>query len=149
MAIAVPAFVQQPTPKYLPPLAAVAQSAMVDEATDAPRPLQETGASDQSGDLWSNLAQVALPYSPDMRRRWSDRSASNPFRSMAGPDDPLKPIYNPRGAPSDAVPAMSQLEARIALEPVFMQHYASTLYALVSRIPTTVAEEREAFDLLA
>jgi menaquinone-dependent protoporphyrinogen IX oxidase len=47
------------------------------------------------------------------------------------------------------VPAMSRLEARIAFEPVYMQHYASTLYALVSRIPTTLAERRQAFDLLA
>jgi hypothetical protein len=44
---------------------------------------------------------------------------------------------------------MSRLEARIAFEPVFMQHYASTLYALVSRIPTNAAERRQVFDLLA
>ena len=85
----------------------------------------------------------------DTPRPIASTDGGNTYRPSANPDATQRQIYNPRGAPSDAVPAMSQLEARIAFEPVFMQHYASTLYALVSRIPTTLAERRQAFDLLA
>lgn len=62
--------------------------------------------------------------------------------------DQSRPVYNPRGAPSDAAPALSRLEARISLEPVYMHQYASTLYACVSFMPWTLSERRARVDLL-
>jgi hypothetical protein len=119
-----------------------------DDAETA-RPVIAADASGQGSSLPGELAATILPFSPDYRRRGTGSSGGGSYRSSAGPDDPPRTIYNPRGAPSDAVPALSKLEARIAFEPIFMQHYASTLYSLVSRIPTTLAERRQAYDLLA
>jgi len=62
--------------------------------------------------------------------------------------DQSRPIYNPRGAPSDAVPALSRLEARISFEPLYMHNYASTRYACVSFLPWTLAESRARVDLM-
>ena len=62
--------------------------------------------------------------------------------------DQSRPIYNPRGAPSDAVPSLSRLEARISFEPLYMHNYASTLYACVSFLPWNLAERRARVDLL-
>lgn len=62
--------------------------------------------------------------------------------------DQSRPIYNPRGAPSDAVPALSRIEARISFEPLYMHNYASTRYACVSFLPWTLAERRARVDLM-
>lgn len=62
--------------------------------------------------------------------------------------DQSRPIYNPRGAPADAVPALSRLEARISFEPLYMHNYASTLYACVSFLPWNLAERRARVDLM-
>ena len=62
--------------------------------------------------------------------------------------DQSRPIYNPRGAPSDAVPALSRLEARISFAPLYMYNYASTLYACVSFLPWNLAERRARIDIL-
>ena len=62
--------------------------------------------------------------------------------------DQSRPIYNPRGAPADAVPALSRLEARISFAPLYMHNYASTLYACVSFLPWNLAERRARVDLL-
>jgi hypothetical protein len=59
-----------------------------------------------------------------------------------------RPIYNPRGAPSDAAPALSRLHARISFEPLYMHQYASTLYACVSFMPWTLSERRARVDLM-
>jgi len=139
----------QPSQRYLPTLTgAPRMSGGYDEAETA-RPVAAADASGQGSFHTGDLAATILPFSPDYRRRGTGASGGGAYRSAAGPDDPPRTIYNPRGAPSDAVPALSKLEARIAFEPIFMQHYASTLYALVSRIPATLAERRQAYDLLA
>ena len=62
--------------------------------------------------------------------------------------DQSRPIYNPRGAPADAVPALSRLEARISFAPLYMHNYASTLYACISFLPWNLAERRARVDLL-
>jgi len=62
--------------------------------------------------------------------------------------DQSRPIYNPRGAPSDAVPALSRLEARISFAPLYMYNYASTLYACVSFLPWNLAEQRARINIL-
>ena len=62
--------------------------------------------------------------------------------------DQSRPIYNPRGAPADAVPALSRLEARISFEPLYMHNYASTRYACVSFLPWTLADRRARVDLM-
>ncbi len=62
--------------------------------------------------------------------------------------DQSRPVYNPRGAPADAVPSLSRLEARISFEPLYMHHYASTLYACISFLPWNLAQLRARVDLL-
>ena len=63
-------------------------------------------------------------------------------------DDP-RPRYSRAGTPSDATPALSKLEARIAFEPCYVHHYASARYALVSYLPWTNADRRNNVDLFA
>jgi hypothetical protein len=150
MAVSSSAFVQQPSGnKYLPTLTGAPRIAGIDDTPETARPVIPTDAASDATLVAPDLASTVIPFSPEYRRRQNASSSNGVYRSAAGPGDPPRQIYNPRGAPSDAVPAMSRLEARIAFEPVFMQHYASTLYALVSKMPTTLAERRQAFDLLA
>jgi hypothetical protein len=63
-------------------------------------------------------------------------------------DDP-RPRYSRLGTLSDAVPALSKLEARIAFEPCYVHHYASARYAAVSYLPWTNADRRNNVDLFA
>jgi hypothetical protein len=67
--------------------------------------------------------------------------------SWNAPDGTLT-YSNPRGAPSDPTPALSKLEARIACEPVYLYHYASTRYAFISRLPTSLTDRREQIEFL-
>jgi len=63
--------------------------------------------------------------------------------------DEARPRYNRTGAPSDAAPALSRLEARIGAEPVYLHHYASARYAAVSYLPWMNADRRRHVDVLA
>lgn len=132
----------------LPPLAGVQKASAIDDTPVTPRPLVEVTAPSPDNLPPNDSAAVILPFSPEPRRKTNARGG-DPIRPSVSPDEPLRLVYNQRGAPSDAIPALTRLEARIALEPVFMQHYASTLYAMVSRMPATPAERRVAFDLFA
>ena len=149
MAISDTLSVRQPAQTaVLPPLSGVQRATVIDESVITPRPLVEvTGAAPDTLPP-TDAAAVILPFSQEARRKPASRGG-DPIRPSVSPDDPLRLVYNQRGAPSDAIPALTRLEARIALEPVFMQHYASTLYAMVSRMPATPAERRLAFDLFA
>lgn len=58
-------------------------------------------------------------------------------------------LYAPKGVPSEAVPALARLDARIAMEPVYVHHYAASRYAFVSRMPLTLTERRAMGEVLA
>jgi hypothetical protein len=58
-------------------------------------------------------------------------------------------LYAPKNVPSDAVPALTRLDARIAMEPVYVHHYAASRYAFVSRMPMGLAERRALGEVLA
>ena len=58
-------------------------------------------------------------------------------------------LYAPKGVPSEAVPAQARLEARIAMEPVYVHHYAASRYAFVSRMPLTLSDRRALGEVLA
>ncbi len=149
MAISDALSLRQPAqPAVLPPLAGAQRSAVIDESLETPRPLVEVGAPTSDNLPPTDAAAVIIPFTQEARRKPASRGG-DPLRPSVSPDEPLRLVYNQRGAPSDAIPALTRLEARIALEPVFMQHYASTLYSMVSRMPTTLAEKRVAFDLFA
>jgi len=107
----------------------------------------------------SNTRYAGVDYDPsnDERVHTPRREDPSPGGSMPrGPGvladakswDQSRPIYNPRGAPSDAVPALSRLEARISFAPLYMYNYASTLYACVSFLPWNLAERRARIDIL-
>ena len=103
-------------------------------------------------------------YSDDTSRPTMDEDPLTPRRQGSSPGgwsprnpgmladskswDQSRPVYNPRGAPADAVPSLSRLEARISFEPIYMHHYASTLYACVSFLPWNLAQLRARVDLL-
>lgn len=149
MAISDALSVRQPAQNtVLPPLAGAQLATAIDESVTTPRPLVEVTAASPDTLPPTDAAAVILPFSQEARRKPSSRGG-DPLRPSVSPDEPLRLVYNQRGAPSDAIPALTRLEARIALEPVFMQHYASTLYAMVSRMPATPSERRLAFDLFA
>jgi hypothetical protein len=149
MAISDALSVRQPAQTaVLPPLSGAQRASVIDDSPLTPRPLVEVTAPSPDNLPPTDAAAVILPFTQEARRKPSSRS-SDPLRPSVSPDEPLRLVYNQRGAPSDAIPALTRLEARIALEPVFMQHYASTLYAMVSRMPATAAERRVAFDLFA
>ena len=132
----------------LPPLAGAQRATIIDDSVATPRPLVDVTAPSPDNLPPNDSAALVLPFNPEARRKPSGRGGDT-VRPSVSPDEPLRLVYNQRGAPSDAIPALTRLEARIALEPVFMQHYASTLYAMVSRMPATPAERRVAFDLFA
>ena len=149
MAISDALSVRQPAqPAVLPPLSGAQRASVIDDSPLTPRPLVEVTAPSPDNLPPTDAAAVILPFTQEARRKPSSRG-NDPLRPSVSPDEPLRLVYNQRGAPSDAIPALTRLEARIALEPVFMQHYASTLYAMVSRMPATAAERRVAFDLFA
>lgn len=84
------------------------------------------------------------------RTQWQTRGGGAPGTLAESASwDQSRPIYNPRGAPSDGVPALTKLEARIAMEPNYIHHYASTRYASVSYMPWTLAERRQRIDIMA
>mgnify|MGYP006277870269 CR=1 len=149
MAISDALTVRQPVQNtVLPPLAAAQRVSTIDEVPTTRRPLVEVGGASPDNLPPTDAAAVILPFTQEARRKSPPRG-NDPIRPSVSPDEPLRLVYNQRGAPSDAIPALTRLEARIALEPVFMQHYASTLYAMVSRLPSTPSERRVAFDLFA
>ncbi len=65
------------------------------------------------------------------------------------PPDGRMTLYNPRGAPSDAVPALARLDARISFEPLYLHHQATTRYAFVSAMPLTLPDRRRNFEIFA
>ena len=58
-------------------------------------------------------------------------------------------LYAPKNVPVEAVPAQARLDARIAMEPVYIHHYAAARYAVVSRMPMNLAERRALGEVLA
>jgi hypothetical protein len=118
-------------------------------------PLRPSFSPETSSDLpddmvdWSQAARQ--DQSGSLRRtEWQQRSAGAPG-AFAAPRswDQSRPLYNPRGAPSDASPALTKLEARVSSEPTYVHHYASTRYASVSYLPVLLAEKRQRYDLFA
>jgi hypothetical protein len=65
------------------------------------------------------------------------------------PPDGRTTLYNPRGAPSDAVPALARLDARVSYEPLYLHHFATTRYAFVSAMPVSVSDRRRSFEIYA
>jgi hypothetical protein len=146
----------------LPPLvrAPLSQLAPVYDFRNEPLRVDSTGSTSNSED--SDPSQTS--FSGDAYRSPDDEDTRTTSRSDApvggwtprGPGvaadsstwDKPRPVYNPRGAPSDAVPALSRLQARISVEPLYMHQYASTLYACVSFLPWTLFERRARVDLM-
>ena len=147
----------------LPPLVSAPLSLrapVIDFSTDEPPRVDAKGSglnSDDSDPSQASLSSDSYRSSTEDAWRTTPRSGL-PIGGWAprGPGvaadpkswDQSRPIYNPRGAPSDGVPALSRLEARISFEPLFMHQYASTLYACVSFMPWTLFERRARVDLM-
>lgn len=149
MALDLPPLLQPPLSGIVPP-ADWRKSVAYSESN---RPVEPSDAEQQTAD--SEHAGEYRPIDLDETVGGSriDARAAYPTRpgqfSDARSWDQPRPVYNPRGAPSDATPALSRLEARVAFEPQYVHQYASTRYALVSYMPWTWAERRTRFDILA
>jgi hypothetical protein len=149
MALDLPPLLQPPLAGLVPP--ADWRKSVAYPATE--RPVEPTDADVETADseASSEFRNIESDEPNELTRidaRPTYPSRPGQFGDSRSWDQP-RPIYNPRGAPSDATPALSRLEARIAFEPVFMHQYASTCYALVSFMPTTNAERRTRYDILA
>jgi hypothetical protein len=112
-------------------------------------------SAETSSDLPDDMAEWTQSARQDQsgslrRSEWQQRTGGAPG-ALAEPRswDQSRPLYNPRGAPSDATPALTKLEARVASEPAYVHHYASTRYASVSYLPVLLAEKRQRYDLFA
>lgn len=149
MALDLPPLLQPPLSGIVPP--ADWRKSVAYPATD--RPVEPSDAETRSSDSErpSEFRAFDLDETSDASR--IDARAAYPTRpgqfSDARSWDQPRPIYNPRGAPSDATPALSRLEARVAFEPLYVHQYASTRYALVSYMPWNLSERRTRFDILA
>lgn len=95
-------------------------------------------------DEWRH-PQAETPYN-DMHRDGMQMSQAT--RAQDNWDEP-RARYSRAGTASDAVPALSKLEARIAFEPRYVHHYASARYASVSYLPWTNADRRNNLDMYA
>ncbi len=147
-------------PLLQPPLAGLTQpvdwrkTAPVADNVDELKPITDRPISDDidAAETPSDYPQLFTDESLQPQRRTDARTA----RSTAPGEladartwDQARPIYNPRGAPSDGVPALSRLQARISFEPLYVHQYAATRYAMVSFMPWNFAERRAKIDLLA
>jgi len=117
------------------------------------RPVEPSNTDGQTTDLeWSR--DYASANTDEVSLATANKPSANQFTKAIQIDnvravDQARPIYNPRGAPTDATPALSRLDARIAFEPLYMHQYASTRYALVSFMPWAFSERRTKLDILA
>jgi len=151
MALDLPPLVRAPLSQLAP---------VIDFRNDEPLRVDATGGKFSSDD--SDPSET--PFSGDTYRsstedawRTGAREGAQQGASGArGPGVPAdakswaqsRPVYNPRGAPSDGVPALSKLQARISFEPLYLHQFASTLYACVSFMPWTLSERRARVDLM-
>ena len=149
MALDLPPLLQPPLSGIVPP--ADWRKSVAYPATD--RPVEPSDAEQDDFESENSNDYRAFDIEDPAEAAQIDASAAFPARSAPNIEarswDLPRPIYNPRGAPSDATPALSRLEARIAFEPLYMHQYASTRYALVSYLPWTLADRRTRFDILA
>ena len=151
MALDLPPLVRAPLSQLAP---------VIDFRNDEPLRVDSTGGKFNSDD--SDPSQTSFSgdaYRSSNEDSWSatSRQGAQPAGwSPRGPGVPAdakswdqsRPIYNPRGAPSDGVPALSRLQARISFEPLYLHQFASTLYACVSFMPWTLSERRARVDLM-
>ena len=147
----------------LPPLVSAPLSQLapvIDFRNDAPLRVDSTGGRLSSDDS----DQTDTPFSGDSYRSSTEdtwrattrRGEQSGGWAPRGPGaaadsrtwDQSRPVYNPRGAPSDGAPALSRLQARISFEPLYLHQFASTLYACVSFMPWTLSERRARVDLM-
>ena len=145
-------------PLTRPPAAAFSASGELrDTLALSPRreALRPSFSAETSGDLPDDMVDWAQSARQDQsgslrRTEWQQRTGGAPG-AFAEPRswDQSRPLYNPRGAPSDATPALTKLEARVSSEPSYVHHYASTRYASVSYLPVLLAEKRQRYDLFA
>ena len=110
--------------------------------TASTRPVSEDGLP---RDVWTER-QAQDAYSPETLR--TQRMAPGAMRRQDNWDE-ARPRYIRSGAPSDAAPALSRLEARIGHEPAYVHHYASARYAAVSYLPWMASDRRRHVDVLA
>lgn len=86
---------------------------------------------------------------PQQRSQLPVPASRQPLADDPGAWSQPRALYAPKGVPAEAVPALARLDARIAMEPVYVYHYAASRYAFVSRMPMTPAERRAMGEVLA
>ena len=148
MALSTAGIVRQPVSSLLPPLVLAARARETFDEFETIRPVAPTDDVQLDDAAYLHFDQLQIQRVLERRRQpgavsfFSDRPDIEPAES------PTR-IFAPRGAPSDAVPALTRLEARFTFDPLYIQTRAAALYALISRIPSTLAERRLAYDILA
>lgn len=114
------------------PVAAVAEI-----ATSPP----ESDRSIDAQDLFADIRAAAAAKAMRGERPMGERPWMPPDGRMVH--------RHPAGAPSEAVPALAELQARSSFDPVHVHQQAATRYAFVSAMPATLAERRRRSEVLA
>jgi hypothetical protein len=112
---------------------------------NGPRPVAE---DELPRDVWTEPLAADAASADAQRTQRAQRITPGALRYHDNWDE-ARPRYNRTGAPSDAAPALSRLEARIGAEPAYLHHYASARYAAVSYLPWMNADRRRHVDVLA
>jgi hypothetical protein len=148
MALSTAGIARQPVSSLLPPLVVAARAQENFDEFETIRPVVPSQDVQLDDAAYLHFDQLQIQRVSERRRQpgaisyFSDRPDIEPAEA------PTR-IFAPRGAPSDAVPALTRLEARFTFDPLYIQNRAAALYALISRIPTSLADRRLAYDILA
>ena len=148
MALSTVGIARQPVSSLLPPLIVAARASMGQDDYETVRPVLPASEVQLDSATFLQFDPLEVQSAVSRRRQPGALSFFSDKPDIAAAEQPIR-IFAPRGAPSDAVPALSWLEARFSFDPLYVQNKAAALYALISRVPTSLAERRLAYDIFA
>lgn len=148
MALSTAGIARQPVSSLLPPLVVAARASMAQDDYETVRPVLPASEVQLDGATFLQFDPMEVQSAVNRRRQPGALSFFSDKPEIAAAAQPNR-IFAPRGAPSDAVPALSWLESRFSFDPLYVQNKAAALYALISRVPTSLAERRLAYDIFA
>jgi len=148
MALSTAGIARQPVSSLLPPLIVAARASMGQDDYETVRPVLPASEVQMDEATFLQFDPLEVQSAVNRRRQPGALSFFSDKPEIAAAEQPSR-IFAPRGASSDAVPALSWLEARFSFDPLYVQNKAAALYALISRVPTSLAERRLAYDIFA
>ena len=148
MALSTAGISRQPVSSLLPPLIVAARASMGQDDYETVRPVLPASEVQMDEATFLQFDPLEVQSAVNRRRQPGALSFFSDKPEIGAAEQPIR-IFAPRGVSSDAVPALSWLEARFSFDPLYVQNKAAALYALISRVPTSLAERRLAYDIFA